>query len=177
MESPRVVILNVKRMVSIILIAGLAVGVIFTYFIALEAFVAPSHHFPLDVIHADTLDVSNVSSNSFNTGEKVHVNITVEMAGAYYVNFPASYYNISFLENVSYRIIITIMDPSKRPVFTTSDINTVSPNSMNEFFYEYTISAGAPLGAYKVRVMVWSDWLPGGLALSEFAKEVTFDVA
>ena len=176
MEDPRVITLSGKKMLSLVIIASLTIAIVYTYVVALLAFVAPSETFPLEVVQLDTLDFSNATASSFNQGDKVRVNITVEMAHAYYVNFPISYYYTDFLDDTSYRVIVTIMDPNKMPVFFASDINTVYPSGVDVYIYDYTVSGSASLGEYTVRVMVWSDWLPGGLALSELAKEVTIDV-
>ena len=176
MEDPRVITLNGKKMLSLILISSLTIAIVYTYVVALQAFVAPSESFPLEVVKLDTLDDSNASASSFDKSDKVRLNISVEMAHAYYFNYPISYYAINFLEDTSYRVIVTVMDPDNMPVFFASKSNVVSPNSVDVFIYDYTISGSASLGEYKVSVMVWSEWLPGGLALSELAKEVTFDV-
>ena len=77
--------------------------------------------------------------------------------------------------NTTYRIIVTIMDEDRMPVSPPySKMRTIAPGSSTVFTYDYHTVA---TGTYTIRVMVWSDWLPGGVALSDVTEEVTFNVS
>lgn len=166
-----------KKILTSIVLIGVVFTVIWTYIGALQAFVAPSQHFPLKMTQLTTLDSNNISTSLFSRNDIVRMNVTVNMAQAYYFNYPDSYFSISFLDDISYRIIIAILDPNNMPTFFYTNTKTVSPNDIIIHTLDHTISSSASLGDFKIRVMVWSDWLPGGLALSENAKEVIYNVS
>ena len=165
-----------KRLLSAGIVFGIFLVVLFTYFQALLAFVAPSGNFPLDVISASTLDNDNLSQDTFGVGDIVRINTTIEKALSY-ANFPFSYDYYDFLGDTSYRVVVTVMDNSKRPVYIQSAQYNLSPGSSVVATLDYSISVGASLGTYYFEVMIWSDWLPSGKALSDSSWEGTFTVA
>ncbi len=168
------IIIDRKKALAIGIIFGLTIIIAYTYIGALLAFVAPSETFPLRVTELDTLD-DNVTEVNFDIGDDVRVNVTVEKAEAYYINFPISYDNITFLGNTTFRIIVTILNEDRMPVYVNPPTSsTIAPDSSIVFTYVYPTVA---TGTYTIRVMVWSDWLPGGVALSDVTEEVTFNVS
>ena len=178
MEELQVIIIDRKKALAIGIILGLTIIIAYTYIGALLAFVAPSETFPLRVTELDTLDENNVTEVNFDIGDDVRVNVTVEKAEAYYINFPISYDNVSFFGDTTFRIIVTILDEDRMPVSPPySETSTIAPGSSSVFTYNYTIPPTAATGTYTIRAMVWSDWLPDGLALSNITEEVTFDVS
>lgn len=79
--------------------------------------------------------------------------------------------------NTTYRIIITIIDADRMPLAIYTKMGTIAPGGSNFVTYNHSISLTATIGTYTVRAMVWSDWLPDGVALSDMVEEVTFDVS
>ena len=172
------IIINVdsKKLLSAGIILGILFLVLFSYIQALFAFVAPSGNFPLDVTSVSTRDEANITQSTFGTGNIVRINTTIEKALSY-VNFPFSYAYFDFLADTSYRVVVTVMDNAKRPVYIQSAQYNLSPGSTDVAFFDYSISGGASLGTYYFEVMIWSDWLPGGKALSDSSWEGTFTVS
>jgi hypothetical protein len=146
----------------------------FSYFRSLLAFDAPSSDYPLDIIQVSTLDSSNIPSSSFSKGELTRINCTVEMALRYLIP-PNSY--IDFTSDANYRIILSILDSNKTPVFFGSAQNTISRGDIQAHVFEYSTSLSDPSGTYIVNVVVWSGWLPSGKTLSPTSVEVTFSVS
>ena len=147
---------------------------VYTYIVAILAFVAPSADYPLSVTSLTTLDTNNVTTSTYNAEETVRINITVEMALSY-VNIPYSNY-IDFTTDTTYRVIITIMDPNNKPVFFYNAQNTTSPQESQTYLRDYALPSNTAVGTYTIRVLLWSDWLPTGNALSPTVEEITFDV-
>ncbi|RLJ01883.1 MAG: hypothetical protein DRP11_03750 [Candidatus Aenigmatarchaeota archaeon] len=177
MSSDEIVItLDSKRLIVLGVIVVLGVAATYSYIGALFAFIAPSQDFPLKVTSVATFDTSDASKTAFTRGSTVRIKATVEKATDYYYNYPTYYYYYDFVGDTSYRIIITIMDGSRRPVFFKYTTKTISPGSSQVTSYDYKIPSTASAGTYTIRVMVWSDWLPSGDALAPEAGEKTFEV-
>lgn len=165
-----------KRLLSAGIVVGIFFIILFSYVQALYAFVAPSGNFPLDVTRVSTLNDTNLPQSTFGAGDIVRINTTIEKALSY-VNFPFSYAYFDFSGDTSYRIVVTVMDNTKRPVYIQSAQNITSPGSSVVATFDYSISAGASLGTYYFEVMIWTDWLPSGKSLSDSSWEGTFTVA
>lgn len=163
-----------KIFASGILILLLAI-ITFSYFTALLAFIAPSRDYPLKVDNVNTRDTSNNTKTTFVEGETIRINSTIIMA-LEYVNYPWSYSYFNFTNNVSFRLIVTIMDPNKIPVFFSYKDYVVSAGTSLIDLTDFDIPSGATPSTYSVSVMVWSDWLPNGDPLSFIVGERTFDV-
>ena len=164
-----------KLFVSVITIVFLGF-ISATYISALFAFDAPSHDSPLQIIDVLTLDLNNITQTTFTKGtDTLRLNSSIEMA-LRYMNFPWSntYYN--FFGDVSFKIIVTIMDGNKVPMRFVYKDGVISPGGIYFDIVDYPIPSGATSGTYTAKVMVWSDWLPDGDALSTVVGEVTFSV-
>lgn len=164
-----------KKILVISILALLTVSVSYSYVVALMAFVAPSSSFPLDIIETDTFDESNTTQSSFSRGVLVKINCTIEM-GLSYVNFPWSYDYFNFVDDSSYRVIVTVMDSQKMPVFINFMQKTISIGEDQISIFEYNIASNAATGTYTANILVWSDWLPSGKSLTPQGDEVTFSV-
>jgi hypothetical protein len=177
-SSKNEIIINIdsKKLLSAGIALGIFIIVCFSYIQALFAFDAPSVSLPLDVTQVSTLDSNNLSQSTFNAGDLVRINSTIEKA-LRYLNFPFSYDYFDFVTDTDVRVIVMVMDNAKKPVFIQSSLHTVSPGNVVAATFDYTISLSATSGTYNFEVMIWSDWLPGGKALSDSSWEGTFNVS
>ena len=163
-----------------IIVAGvLLITVVFvmsSYILALFAFDAPTEDLPLRVSDVDTLDASNVSTSTFGVSEPVTVNVTIEKA-LRYLDFPFTYdYYYNFLGDSTCTVLITILDGTKQPIGNVkSDVATVSVGGYSSVYISY--ASGFSAGSYTARVVLWSDALPNGQAMSNWAGEVSFSVS
>jgi hypothetical protein len=176
--SDKEIVINIdsKKLFSAAIALSLLIIISYSYLTALFAFDAPSEDTPLRLNQVVTLDASNNSQTSFNPGETVRINSTIEKAARYLIfRYSNMYYD--FIGDTSFRIIIAIADGSKEPVYFQSTQDVISVGSIESVFFDYVISAGADSGTYTYKVMVWSGWLPSGLASSTYAWEGTFTVA
>jgi hypothetical protein len=137
------------------------------------AFVAPSQDLPLRFNQVSTLDATYNPTSTFNRENIVRINSTVEMALEY--DLASVYYN--FTSDVTYRIIVSVSDPNNMPVYIYNTQKTIARGEIQNTLSNYTIASNAVLGNYKVKIMLWSDWLPSGNTLSPSAEEVTFNVS
>lgn len=186
-EKEIVIVLDAKRLIALGILIALGVAVTYTYIQALFAFIAPSQKYPLRI-----LEVKTQGKTTFSRGETVTFQVKVEMAvgyqtpyGYYYSYYcqyqPPSYYCQYyywdyFTEAKTYNVIIAVMDGDKRPMTVVSKIDTITRGETHTITLDWTIPSGAATGTYKVRAMVWSDWLPNGVALASEAKEASFTV-
>lgn len=176
MEIKKEIVVNLdsKKLLSAGIVIVVLVTVFFSYFMALLAFDAPSADSPLKINQVVTLNASNDPQTSFNTGDTVRINSTIEKANRYLVfQYSNMYYD--FIGDTTYRIIIAINDGSNQPVSFQSAQNTISIGSLEDYVFDYVVSAGT--GTYTYKIMVWSDWLPSGVASSNSAWEGTFNVS
>ena len=162
-----------------IIVAGvLLITVVFvtsSYMLALFAFDAPTEDLPLRVFEVDSLDASNVSTSTFSVSEAVSINVTIEKA-LRYLNFPFTYDYFDFLGDSTCTVLVTILDGSKQPIGNVkSDVATVSVGGYTSVYFVY--ASGFSAGSYTARVVLWSDGLPNGKAMSYSAGEVTFSVS
>ena len=178
MRANNEIVINVdsKKLLSAGIILSLLVIISYTYITALFAFDAPSADSPLGINQVSTLDASNASQTTYSTGEKVRINSNIEKANRYQI-FQYSNLYYDFIGDTNYRIIVAISDGSKIPVYFQSTQQVISVGSLQNTVFDYTISAGAASGTYTYMVMVWSDWLPSGVASSNSAWEGTFTVS
>ena len=166
--------LNAKKIVAIIAIIGITLFSAYTYIIALYAFDAPSQDLPLQVTDLEILE-NNTAKSSFSIGDTVTLNSTIEKA-VIYLYFPFSYEYFNFSGVTPFKLIITVEDESHQSVFLSSLDGSIATGGIEEYSTDYLIKPGSSTGVYTVNVLLWSDWLPNGDALSPKAKVGTFDV-
>lgn len=88
------------------------------------------------------------------------------------------------MADFSFRLIVTIFDPNGVPMLCESCTDTISPADIRKYYLEtdmlgsfYQIPSDAVADPnYKVRIVLWSDWLPGGISRAVQAWELTFAV-
>ena len=175
-EKEIVIELDGKRIIVLVLVLAIGVFSLYGYITALFAFIAPREGLPLEVTDLATYDVGNTGKVSFSRGETVRINATVEKGTDYYYNYPYYYDYYDFVGDTDCRVIVTVMDSKDVPVFIGSFETTISPGESIISSFDHAIPAGASTGTYQIRVMVWSDWLPDGVALYEYTAVETFEV-
>ena len=165
--------IDAKRLAVIVLLVVMAAGVLISYFSSLASFIAPSEDLPLNIVTAYSADATGNPKNKFHRGELVLLNVTIEMAYAYY--YDTDYY--LFTSPTKFLLLIQVMY-GNTPVFLGFVVEEVSPDGTESTGIGYRIPDDAPLGTYTVKVMVWSDWLDkGGTVLaSNSGLEFTFSV-
>ncbi len=175
-ENKEIIVrLDSKKLLPMGIVIGLLVIISYTYFLALFAFVAPSRDLPLEIMQVQTLDTSNTTQTEFSKGTTVRINSTIEKALSY-ANIPWSYSYYDFVGDTSFKIIVSIANQNQVPVYLQSVQTSLSTGASKHIAIDYEISLSASSGIYTFQVMVWSDWLPDGLALSNSAWEGTFTV-
>lgn len=176
MSKEIIIELDRKKIAVLGIFVSILIFSLSSYFFALLAFDAPSPDFPLKVNQVETLNYAdNATKTVFNKGETVRINITVEKA-LRYVNFPFSDDYFDFSGDTTCRVIVSVMDNVKSPVFIDDALVTISVGGIETVFFDYPILMSDRSGQYQVKVLLWTDWLPTGEALSSIAGEVTFDV-
>jgi len=170
-----VIEIDAKRLIAIVLVAVIAVGALISYIGSLASFIAPSQELPLDITTAFSADQTGNPKSTFSRGELVLINATIEMAYAYYFGDTTSYYY--FTTPTKFLLLIQVMY-GNTPVFMGFVVEEISPGETESAGIGYRIPDDAPTGTYKVKVMVWSNWLDeGGVPLaSKSGLEFTFQV-
>lgn len=178
MESEKTLTIEIspRKLTALIIFTVLTIFLSLTYIQALMAFEAPSQNFPIKVVDSATYNAANVSTSTFAKGTPVKLNCSVSMALSY-VNFPWSYDYFDFVQDSSYRVIVSILDSNKRPVYLASYQKTISRGDIQLSIFQYNIASNAASGTYTMNILLWSDWLPSGKSLSPSAEEVTFTVS
>jgi len=178
-----VVTLDFRKLFALSLLTIITVVSLYTYIVALLAWDAPTIDLATQVVSlgskTDTLDIYGASKSSFNQGDLFDLSVQVEAADRYWVTY--SYYDL--VADFSFRLIVTIFDPNGVPMLCESYTDTISPAGFGLYNLEadmlgsfYQIPLDAISGTYKVRIVLWSDWLPGGIARAVQAWELTFEV-
>jgi len=165
-----------KKLVSAGILLTILILLTYSYSTALLAFDAPSSDYPLQITQVNTLDAGNVSQSNFDKGDLLRFDATFEKA-LRYMNFPFSYDYYDFIGDTNTKIIVTVKDPNKLPVFFEANQVTIDAGEEYVLLTDYVISSQAVSGVYTYTVMVWSDWLPSGNSLSVNVWEDVFNVS
>ena len=173
-----VVTIDAKRLIAITILAVITVSTLYTYIVAIFAFVAPNPGtYPFDA-SGDTYDTSNNLQNTFSKGSTVKVKATVEKATGYYTNEPPDYTSYTSISgSSSYRVFIQINDPDNQPYkscYTTT--GSLIQGGTKQYTANFYIDSGAATGTYRVDVLVWSDKLPDGRSLTPTVESFYFEV-
>jgi len=179
-----VITLDFRKLFALSLLTIITVVSLYTYIVALLAWDAPTIDLATRVVdlgsNTRTLDNYGAPKTTFNQGDLFDLSVRVEAADRYWL--PPSYENL--VADFSYRIIVTIFDPNGVPMLCESYTETISPADFRLYYLEadmlgsyYQIPSDAVAASnYKVRIVLWSDWLPGGIARAVQAWELTFNV-
>jgi len=63
------------------------------------------------------------------------------------------------------------------PIHMATGLNASAENGVTLPDIDFNLPVDAVIGTYKVRVMAWTDWLPGGDTRTVHVNEVTFTVS
>ena len=165
-----------KKLVSAGILLTILVLLTYSYSTALLAFDAPRSDYPLQITQVNTLDAGNVSESNFVKGDLLRFDATIEKA-LRYMNFPFNYDYYDFIGDTNTKIIVTVKDPNKLPVFFEASQVLIDVGEAYVFSTDFVISSQAVSGVYSYTVMVWSDWLPSGNSLSVNVWEDIFNVS
>jgi len=177
-----VITLDFRKLFALSLLTIITVVSLYTYIVALLAWDAPTIDLATRVIGPSTRTLDNYGApkSNFNQGDLFDLVVSVEAADRYWL--PPSYENL--VTDFSFRLIVTIFDPNGVPMLCKSCTDTISPadnrlyyleNDMLGSFYQIPLDAQSASN-YKVRIVLWSDWLPTGKARAVDAWELAFDV-
>jgi len=172
-----VVTIDAKRLIAITILAVITISTLYSYIIALFAFIAPyPGSYLFDVKEADTYDTSDVLEDTFSKGSTVRVKAKVEKATDYYTN-PAYTSYTSISGSSPYRVFIQIQDPSQKAVKSCyTATGSLAPGESKQYTVDFKIDSSAAAGPYTVFVLVWSDKLPGGSSLTPTVEIFNFEV-
>lgn len=182
-----VITITGRKLVALVILSVISIATVYSYIGALFAFIAPSEDVPLQVTSFGTFDTGNSPKTSYTRGQTVRMKATVEKATAYYYQYyyyvapPAyyyyNYYYYDFVGSTSCKVILTLKDAAGQPVYFTSSAQMIDVGASVTVTVDYPIAATAAVGTWTGDVMVWSDWLPSGVALAPAKGEVTFSVS
>lgn len=175
-----VITLDFKKLFALSLLAIITLVSVYTYIVVLLAWDAPTEEISVQCLGYDMADNYGANKTQFNPGDLFNLRVNSETAEQYWL--PPSYEN--FVGDINYRIIITIFDPDDTPMLCASDTGSLSAdtsqfhyleNDMLGYFYQIPSDAVASTD-YKVRVVFWTEWLPGGKSKAVQAWEFSFEV-
>jgi len=181
-EDSREIVISIdfRKLFALSLLTIITLVSLYTYIVALLAWDAPTIDLTAQLDGFDTLDNYGASKSQFNPGDLFDLEVYVEAADRYWNS--TAYDNL--VDDFSFRLIVTIFDPSGAPMLCESCTDTISPadtrvyyleNDMLLSFYQIPLDAVSSTG-YTIRVVLWSDWLPGGIARGIQAWEFSFEV-
>jgi len=172
-----VVTIDAKRLIAITILAVITISTLYSYIVALFAFVGPyPGSYLFDVPEADTYDTSNVLEDTFSKGSTVRVKAKVEKATDYYTN-PAYTSYTSISGSSPYRVFIQINDPSNQPYKSCyTATGSLAQGGSKQYTVDFKIDSSAAAGTYAVCVLVWSDKLPDGSSLTPTVETFYFEV-
>jgi hypothetical protein len=173
-----VVTIDGRRLLAIAILTVITVSTLYSYIVALFAFIAPYPGTYLFEASGDTYDISNNLKDTFSRGNTVVVKAIVEKSIGYYTTQPPDYSSYSTISGASsYRVFIQIQDPSNQPYTSCySTTGSLTQGGSYEYIEDFYIDSGASKGTYAVFVLVWSHNLPGGVSLTPTIETFTFTV-
>ena len=173
-----VVTVDAKRLIAITILAVITISTLYSYIIALFAFIAP---FPGTYLFQANSGLYDTSNNPLtppvSRGTTVRVIATVEKATDYFNTAPPTYTYTSLSGSTSYRVYITIKAPDNSVVKFYTATGSLAPGDSVPYTVDAYIASGAPEGTYNVQVLVWSDKLPDGSSHTPTVEEFEFTVS
>ena len=165
-----------NRLIAKTILAVITLSTLYSYVIALFAFIAPSPGEFLFQADSGLYDTSNNPlTPPVSRGTSVRVIATVEKA-THYWNTPAPGYT-SIVGTTSYRVFITIKASDDSVVRSYTTTGSLAPGDSKQYTVDANIASGAPTGTYNVQVLVWSDKLPDGSSHTPTIEEFAFTVS
>ena len=155
-----------RNLLVVSLVLAVVIGyTIFSYSIALFAFISPS---------AELRWGTNAFTDqpSYSRGTQVTLTGFLEEGTAYFNII--NYYYFTYSETVTWGVIVLSSDNT--PVYIVTGTLTDQGDITLDPLPKYDISPTASVGTYKVRIMVWSDLLPSGETRTITINEETFQV-
>jgi hypothetical protein len=157
---------NKKNTVFLSFLSILFLYLFFSYCISLFAFISPSGDLRWDG------EVSTITSTQYHRGQTVAITGFLEEATQY--KETGVYFTFTYPENVVYSI--TVMDPDDLPIYHKTESLSSIQGDITLDPISFTLASDALYGTYKVRVLVWTDWLPNGDTRTYQIQEQTFEV-
>ena len=152
--------LDAKRLVAITLLAVISIYTLYSYSVALFAFIAPDNTTPfLRVTNFDSYDTSNTLEDTFAIGATARVKATVEKATDYFT-IPPAYTSISgtTTAKISVSIYYDNAGTTKILKFYTTSV-TLTPGVPKNIQIDVPTSTA---GTYRAKIFVWDTYLPTG---------------
>jgi len=166
-----IITLTPRKLLALGLLIVITVVTSSTYLSALFAF-ETEPTFPLDASTV-ILDSEMAPSSVFTPGDPVFVRAEIYKqssgGGDYYYY---EYYDVE----TAYRVMVLVTDEAYTPVYFNSTTNVISSGETQNTYFGFQLSNDALSGTYYVYVFPWSEWLPDGTALAEFAAAGEFGV-
>ena len=151
------------QFIALVLIAGFMLS---TYITSLSAFVSPT-----STLRWET-SVYSFDQSDYSRGDPVTLTGFLEEGTSYY-NLIQYYY---FLTGEPITWTVIVLSPSNMPIYITSDVIADAQGDITLDPISFTLASSAELGTYKVRIIVWSDFLPSGATRTNAIHEDTFEV-
>lgn len=173
-----VITINFKTLLAIIAVASLVAGIVFSYISSLATYIAPSRDLPLYIQNVFTADQNGNPKDTFQRGQIVLVNVTIDMALMYYYYYYYYYYTLYYFKAPTRFLVLLQFIHNLEPVYLGFVVAELSPGEVKSYGVGFRIPDNAPLGEYTVKAMVWSNWLDkGGVTLAYNSPvEITFKV-
>jgi len=172
-ENVKEIVLTIdsKRFIAISILTLLTIASVGSYIIALLAFHSPTKELRWET--DSTTEYWGYFDTAFNPGEQVTVIGTLIEGDDYWDD---GYY-VSFTDAVSIRWIVVVKDPNGMPIHMATGLDASAEKGVTLPDVDFDLPVDAVIGTYKVRVMAWTDWLPGGDTRTVHVNEVTFTVS
>jgi hypothetical protein len=134
--------------------------------ISLFAFISPTQELRW------SSSITYINKPVLNPGNTVNVTGFLEEGTEYFER--GNYYFFTAPEDV--RWVLIVMDPNNLPIYMGSDVLTNAISDITEDSITFTLSSTAAPGTYKIRLLIWTDWLPGGETRTYIINEYEFEV-
>jgi len=172
-ENVKEIVLTIdsKRFIAISILTLLTIASVGSYIIALLAFHSPTKELRWET--DSTTEYWGYFDTAFNPGEQVTVIGTLIEGDDYWDG--SSY--VSFTDTVSIRWIVVVKDPNGMPIHMATGLDASAEKGVTLPDVDFNLPSDAVSGAYKIRVMAWTDWLPSGDTRTVHVNEVAFTVS
>jgi len=152
--------LIIKSILAIIIAYSLL-----TYFVSLLAFISPSQEQRWDT------SIQTITPSPITPGTTVTVTGFLEEGSQYLMGY---YHYFSSPEAVTW--IVIVIDPNNMPIHMESGTIASALGDRPLDTFNFNLPTTAVKGTYKIRVLVWTEWLPDGEARTNIINEESFEV-
>ena len=160
--------LNRRQMIFASVLTLVIISGLFTYITTLLAFISPSQELRWNT------SISSINKQTFQKGETVTIMGFLEEGTEYFSK--GNYYYFTASEDIVW--FVNVLDPNNQPIYFRTPVSVAGASGdISTGNISFPLPSNAVAGTYRIRLIVWTDLLPGGETRTYLVNEAEFEVS